>query len=246
MIKRLVSHLKRRLWSREQTANTPSANPTPPESAALARALQNCDSVFFVQIGSNDGLQGDPIHSLAASNPGWRGLLVEPVPYLFQRLQANYEHIDPRGERFVFECMAIAEKKGSKTFYYVSEQARIELGNELPFWFDQLGSFDRGHIQRHLDGRLEPYIIEEQLPCAPLPDVLAHNHIKHIDLLHIDTEGYDLQVLRQFDLARFRPRVILCEHIHLNPDERKEMIERLRQHGYEVETLGFDYLARLV
>ena len=246
MIERLVSLLKRRFWSREKTANTSSAKPPPPESEALARAFQDCDSVFFVQIGSNDGLQGDPIHSLAASNPGWRGLLVEPVPYLFQRLQSNYGHIDPRGKRFVFECVAIAEEKGSKTFYYVSEQARIELGDEIPFWFDQLGSFDREHILRHLDGRLEPYIIEEQLPCAPLPDVLARDHIQQIDLLHIDTEGYDLQVLRQFDLDRFRPRVILCEHIHLNLDERTEMIERLRRHGYKVETLGFDYLAQLV
>lgn len=29
----------------------------------------------------------------------------------------------------------------------------------LPVWYDQLGSFDRQHIVKHLDGRLEPFIV---------------------------------------------------------------------------------------
>ena len=40
--------------------------------------------------------------------------------------------------------------------------------------------------------------------------------IDHVDLLHIDTEGYDWVVLSQFNLERYRPTVILFEYKHLD------------------------------
>ena len=38
----------------------------------IAAPLAGKQSVFFVQVGSNDGVQGDPIHRLIAMNPHWR------------------------------------------------------------------------------------------------------------------------------------------------------------------------------
>lgn len=34
---------------------------------------------------------------------------------------------------------------------------------------------------------------------------------KQIDLLSIDTEGYDLQVLRSLDWMHWRPKMVICE-----------------------------------
>jgi FkbM family methyltransferase len=39
-----------------------------------------------------------------------------------------------------------------------------------------------------------------------------HPNIDSIDILIIDTEGWELDVLRGFDLARFSPRVVLFEY----------------------------------
>ena len=45
----------------------------------------------------------------------------------------------------------------SHTFYWVGEKAATELA-DLPAWWDELGSFNKNHILKHLNGRLAPYI----------------------------------------------------------------------------------------
>lgn len=203
----------------------------------ILKAVGHKPRVFFVQVGSNDGVQGDPIHDLIVNRQGWRGIFIEPIDFLFQRLRSNYGD----AERFVFENVAIGTEKGSKKFYYVSEKARIEL--DLPYWHDQLGSFDRGHITRALGEQMSPYIVEEDVECLPLQDVLDRNGVEAIDLIHIDTEGFDYKVLSQLDLKRYKPSVILFEH-HLLPDEEFASARKLlRSTGYRLLQYGNDILA---
>ena len=45
---------------------------------------------FFVQIGANDGFKADPIY-LYVRKYGWKGILVEPVSYIFEKLKENYK-----------------------------------------------------------------------------------------------------------------------------------------------------------
>jgi hypothetical protein len=44
---------------------------------------------FFVQIGAHDGKEADPIHDFVRQRH-WKGLLVEPQPEAFARLQTHY------------------------------------------------------------------------------------------------------------------------------------------------------------
>lgn len=82
--------------------------------------LNHKNSVFFVQVGSNDGSYGDPIRDLVIRNTNWKGLFIEPIPFLFERLKQNYNN----SERFIFEKIAISTKRGFQKFYYVSEDAK--------------------------------------------------------------------------------------------------------------------------
>jgi len=203
----------------------------------ILKALASKRSVFFVQVGSNDGVQGDPIHDLIVERESWRGIFIEPIDFLFQRLRMNYGNAG----RFVFENVAIGTEKGTKKFYYVSEKARTEL--DLPYWHDQLGSFDRAHIIRALGEQMSPYIVEEDIECLPLQAVLDRNGVKAIDLIHIDTEGFDYKVLSQLDLRRYKPSAILFEH-HLLPDEEFAKARKLlRVTGYRLLQFGNDILA---
>jgi FkbM family methyltransferase len=68
---------------------------------------------------------------------------------------------------------------------------------------------------------IEPYIACENVPCDTLRNILAVHDVMRVDLLHIDTEGYDYRVLRQFDFDRFRPRVVLSR-THASPEDRTE------------------------
>jgi len=205
----------------------------------IIRILKYEPSVFFVQVGSNDGLQGDPIHEFIMQNKSWSGIFIEPVRFLFERLRQNYQNAD----RFIFENVAISTEIGKRNFYYVSEKAKSELGSALPYWHDQLGSFDRNHIAKTLDGMLEPYIVEEEIECVPLEQVLDRNQVITIDLLHIDTEGFDYKVLSQLNLKKYHPLIILFEHNLLSPDELEKARSLLKNAGYKLFEYGADTLA---
>lgn len=203
----------------------------------MLKAIGNKTEVFFVQVGSNDGVQGDPIHDLVMDRKNWRGIFIEPISFLFSRLRKNYGD----SERFVFENVAIGTRSETKKFYYVSEKAKSEL--DLPYWHDQLGSFDKNHINKMLGDHMSPYIIEEDVECQPLQTVLDRNRVEAIDLIHIDTEGFDYKVLSQVDLKRYKPSVILFEHHLLTDDEFFKARKLLRKTGYRLVQYGNDTLA---
>jgi FkbM family methyltransferase len=195
------------------------------------------ESPFFVKVGANDGLTGDPCSDLLISGD-WKGLLVEPVPYCLARLEANFAD----RERFALAPLAIGARDGEATFYYVDERARAALP-ELPPYFDQLGSFDRDHIVKHLGGALEPFIIERRVEVRRLSGLLEERAIRAVDLLHVDVEGFDLEVLKSLDFSKHRPTLVLIEHIHLSPAGRAEMMELLSRNGYAVRDCGADFFA---
>ena len=213
------------------------------ETILIKNSLNHLESVCFVQVGSNDGRQGDPIHSLVVNNNNWNGLFIEPVPGIYKRLCENYMKCPEWEHRFIFENIAIGSKSEMTSFYHVSEQAKRDLGNRLPFWYDQLGSFDRNHIVKHLDGILEPYIVESKVHSYPLMEVMTRNNIERIDLLHIDAEGFDYQVLCQFDFVKYSPTVVLIEHLHMSHEQRMEVAEILKGNNYSIQNVGHDFLA---
>jgi FkbM family methyltransferase len=192
----------------------------------------------FVKVGANDGVTGDPVSDILLADKRWKGLLIEPVPYCFERLKQNFS--DPR--RFTLERIAIGPVSGHTTFYYVDQKAAESLP-ELPSYYDQLGSFDRNHIVRHLNGVLEPFIVASSIEVCPLEDSLNRNGIKKVHFLHIDAEGYDYEVLKTLDFNTHTPEAILIEHKHLSPPHREEMLSCLRDHGYSVDDCGGDYFA---
>ena len=201
----------------------------------ITKVFHGEERLQIVQIGSNDGRSGDPIHSLLILNQSWRALLVEPVPFVFERLRKNY----PDDPRFRFENVAIAEKTGFRPFYYIGEAAKEQAVN-VSLHFDQLGSFDREHIIRHCGHALDSFVVIATVPTLPLAELLNRNEIFRIDLLHIDTEGYDWKILQTLDLRRYEPTVILFEHKHLSDDTRKEA-RRFLQDDYKITDLGADY-----
>lgn len=186
----------------------------------------------IVQIGSNDGKTGDPIHGLIKRNKRWRVLLVEPVPFIFQRLVENY----PDERRFTFENVAINDGR-KQVFYSVKESVKDEIEG-LPEWHDQLSSFDRNNIVKHLGGILEPYIEETEINGITLSGLFSKNKIRKLAMIHIDVEGYDWKVLSQLDLKKYHPTIVLFEHKHLKSDEVIEAIAFLGEEYWVYEFWG--------
>jgi FkbM family methyltransferase len=203
----------------------------------LLRAFAKANhEAVFVEVGANDGAQHDPLRPILADFP-WRGIMVEPVPYVFERLRRNYgAHAG-----IALENAAIADRVGPLPFYHLREAAPGER-SLLPAWYDGIGSFSRDTVLSH--SRLIPDINERlvvtDVPCLTFDALCTKHGIAQVDVLVIDTEGYDAEVLRAVDLARWSPVVLVFEHYHLTPAQCADATARLVDAGYEVRAEGFD------
>lgn len=198
--------------------------------------LLSNQTAFLVQIGSNDGKTGDPLFPLLQKNKQWKALFVEPVPKSFQELKNNY----PDFQRFQFENVAINEGT-SMNFYWVDEAAKKAIP-DLPYWYNQLGSFSKEHILKELNGQLAPFIRTKKLQGMRLSALFKKHQVEKVDLLHIDTEGYDWNILSQLNLKEYQPTFILFEQNHLTQKEHQAAVQFLTD-SYFLFSIGIDLLA---
>lgn len=191
---------------------------------------------FFVEIGSNDGVQHDYLRPYILGR-AWRGVMVEPVPYVFERLRRNYGSID----RVALENAAIADRDGTLPFYHLREAGAAER-DELPGWYDGIGSFSRDVVAGHANHipDIEARVVSAEVPALTFESLCRKHDITGLDLVLVDTEGYDSRIVRSIDLADRHPRLLVYEHYHLDPEERAGCAEHVRRHGYETMEEGFD------
>jgi FkbM family methyltransferase len=200
--------------------------------------------IFFVQVGSNDGFSNDPFCDwVMRSNT--HAYFFEPVPSCFTRLVANYtSRVSVQDQsRLHFFNEAVTDEGSDLAFFSVSDVAQAELGPRLPYWWDQLGSFDRSHITKHLDGILAPFIVETQVKTISLAGFVEREGLRRIDVLHIDAEGHDFKVLNSLDFGLVKPNVILIEHKHLSESDRQSLLDLLGHWGYRIRQFQSDLLA---
>jgi FkbM family methyltransferase len=228
---RLKSLLYRLLWLLpERFRRTDSVR-----DALKAIAARRGRSVRFVNIGANDGLAGDPLREFIITR-GWTGILVEPVPFVFARLAIAY-----RGRKGVFcENAAISEENGTKLFWHVR---RNEV---LPPGYDQVGSFDKEQVLKHEQGLfpgLGAFLESIPVPTLTVDRLIEKHGFGGVDVVLIDTEGYDARIVNGIDLARLSPDLIVYENAHVPPDENRACEDRLRAAGYRVSSENGNTLA---
>jgi FkbM family methyltransferase len=190
----------------------------------------------FAEIGSNDGEQHDHLRPFILER-GWRGVMVEPVPYIFERLRRNYEGVD----RVALENCAIADRDGTLPFFHLVPREDMPR-DDLPEWYDGIGSFSEASVLSHRSHipDVDERIVRTEVPTLTFDSLCERHGFESIDLLVIDTEGYDAEILRTVDFHKHRPRLVVYEHYHLSAGDRHATTERLREAGYEILEEGFD------
>lgn len=195
----------------------------PPILDALTASL---GEVFFLQIGANDGFHFDPIEPYVASGK-WHGILVEPVPFLFERLTVRYAG---RSDLALENC-AIASADGTRKFYYVRP-----VGDATDKWGGGIGSFSLAHVLKHapmipdLGKRIEPV----QVQCLSLASLLAKHQVNHLDAFIVDAEGFDWEIIQTIPFERVRPILLMYEHAHLKPADDSACTAMLNGQGYHI------------
>jgi FkbM family methyltransferase len=193
-------------------------------------------NALFVEIGANDADHHDHLRGHIASR-SWRGVMVEPVPFIFESLSRRYGGV----EGVVLENAAIAATDGELPFYHLAE-ASPEDREQLPYWYHGTGSFSREQVLGHKKDipDVEDRIVERTVTAMTFESLAAKHGLEKLDLLLTDTEGYDWEILKTIDLTRFRPRLAIYEHYHLSPDDRAACLDHFRAAGYSVLEEGFD------
>ena len=86
--------------------------------------------------------------------------------------------------------------------------------------------------------------------CISLSDLIKEQNIKHIDLLQIDTEGYDYQILKSIDFTIVKPTIISFEHgVRMGIMTKEQLFEiqnLLMDNGYSVLVDEHDVRAYLI
>jgi FkbM family methyltransferase len=141
----------------------------------------------FVEVGAND-----PKHlsqTWLLEKVGWRGVLVEPLPDKAEALRRD------RPSSRVFEvAVSSPDRVGEADFHVFGTFSSLEknvVDNQIPF-----------------DSSIRVRVVT-------LEEVLREANVDRLDFLSIDTEGTELDVLKGFDPARYRPALLLIEdHVH--------------------------------
>lgn len=193
----------------------------------------------FVEIGANDGLQHDHLRPFIRSRD-WTGVMVEPVPYVFQRLKHNYGAVPGVG----LENSAIAARDGVLPFFHLRDADEEERGT-LPDWYDGIGSLSREAILGHRGQipDIEARLVRREVTALTFASLCRKHGLDSVDLVVIDCEGYDWEIIRSIDLSAYRPRLLIYEHFHLAPRERAECRAYLESSGFETKEEGFDTFA---
>lgn len=202
----------------------------------FAAFAESHPEAVFVEIGANDGEQHDFLRPHVAARR-WTGLMVEPVPYVFERLRANYD--DVPGVTLV--NAAVAGQDGVLPFFHLRD-APPEERAALPDWYDGIGSFNRDVILSHAPQMpdIAERIVEHRVEALSFDTLLARHGLAHVDLVVVDTEGYDWEILRHIDFSRHRPRMVVYEHFHLARGDREAARGHLEAAGYQTIEEGFD------
>lgn len=194
----------------------------------LNKLIAQKGQINFVQIGGNDGVNDDPLYHFVTWNKNKvSGYILEPVGDYFKDLQRNYKN-NPLIKTL---NLAIHNTESEMIIHRVNpESAKV-----LPRYSKGIASFKKEH---HVNCKIaSQHIIEEKVACISLENLIKTNDIAPLDLLQIDTEGYDSEIILNIDFNKIKPSIINFEYYipqTMSAETFNQVLKVLKENGYEI------------
>lgn len=204
-------------------------------------------ALTVIQVGANDGITHDPIHKFVKRD-GWHGVLIEPQTLVFeQALKKVYQNT----QHIFLENVAIAEQEGFADLYHLSfcyDRWATGLSTfHLPTLQQKV---DNGEIERlankngvKLPDNKSEYIAHSRVETKTFASIREKYNLTSIDVLQIDTEGFDLEIIRLFEPDIHPVGVIVFESQHFDAEEYQQMLNWLRSLGFILKKIKGDTVA---
>ncbi|MFD2201472.1 FkbM family methyltransferase [Shivajiella indica] len=223
-----------------------------PPKGSLSEFLDNYSRenspITFLQIGANDGFIYDPLQKFIKRD-NWNGVMLEPQPDVFREFLVKIHAKRPE----IMPVNAALSLEDGKTVLYT-----IAFSKER--WATGLSSFNKKVLlDKFRDGTIakkaakegiaipenqEDWIKGVEIEAISPKTLLKKFNGKKIDLLAIDTEGFDFEILKMLDLKSINPSIIIYEEEHFDEETKKACRKYLESHGYSYHAVGRDVYAK--
>jgi FkbM family methyltransferase len=168
----------------------------------LDNLFEHKEGGFFIELGANDGLSQSNTAMLEFER-NWSGILIEPSLSTHILCKKNR----PNSISLNYACVS----------------------NEFTEDFI-LGDFDGGLMASVGGLRVNNQRHVIQVPAITLEKIMDENAPnKQIDLLSLDTEGYELNILKGLNLNKYRPSCMLIE---VYTKDYNDLVKYLGDHNY--------------
>ncbi len=168
------------------------------EDLVINRLLGNKPTGLYVEVGAADGKTYSNTYYFY--NKGWQGINIEPDP-------DNFAKLTHHRNRDINVNLGISSKPTTLTLYRFSPGVLSTFSSTVAQEFKGIGY---------------TYLGQTAVACDTLANIFDRClNGKQIDFMGIDTEGFDLEVLKSNNWAKYLPRLICIEVEHAHHAEGK-------------------------
>lgn len=175
----------------------------------------------LIQVGANNGITDDFIRDIIKKFD-LKAILVEPLPDAFKDLEKNYKNFDV----ILVNKALNVESLNYEKFYSIDEKyLKIYFNN-----INVLSSFNKDNLINW--GVKESHIKSIKVECTTWKDLMKTYDFREVDLICLDTEGFDHVLVKNFlETNNIRP-VIIFEWVNIPYKLTRSLMETLTKNGY--------------
>jgi len=134
-------------------------------------------------------------------------ILIEPQSEFNPSLKECY-----LGYNFFIENIIITnDDKLKKCKFYSCEEDKNK----------EISSLKKEHLFKHNQYNFN----EKEIKCLTLNNLLLKYEIKDLDILFIDSEGFDGEIIKSIDYEKFNIKKIFYENLHINNEDVINFLE---------------------
>jgi FkbM family methyltransferase len=170
---------------------------------------------FYVDIGANDSQYLS--NTIVFEKLGWKGICVEPLPDLFEKLRKNR----------TCDCFNVAISDTSKESVEFIRATGVETLSGLS---SQMTEMHKERIIRE-KGKLEKI----QVKTLTFDDLMSNYPGRTcIDFMSIDVEGAEMSVLKAINFKKFNFGLITIENNEEKKGDGERLVKFMKDNGYRV------------
>ncbi|MBB3149462.1 FkbM family methyltransferase [Phyllobacterium trifolii] len=164
--------------------------------------------------------------SVSASfrSAGWKVIAVEPNPEFCAAHRAVGNE--------VLQYAASNVDKDDEDFFVVDSHGAPYYDGPVSYEsFSSLG-INGKYAELRETNHVKTSVRTIKVKVRKLDSILEHHEpkLRHIDIVAVDVEGWELNVMRGFNLSRYQPKVVILENLF----DSQDYVEYMKEQGYSL------------